>query len=81
MDYDLWLRMGAKAVPVILNDYIASFRFYSGSKTGGELKKSLSEVRELCGRYANGNKGILLGSWMYRMKIRIGYSLLSCIGR
>ena len=39
MDYDLWLRMGAKAVPVILNDYIASFRFYSGSKTGGELKK------------------------------------------
>ncbi len=81
MDYDLWLRMGAKAEPVILNDYIASFRFYSGSKTGGELNKSLSEVRGLCLRYANGKKGILLGNWMYRMKIRIGYDLLSLFER
>lgn len=81
MDYDLWLRMGAKAEPVIINNYLASFRFYSGSKTGGELKKSLSEVRELCRRYANGKKGILLGNWLYRTKIRIGYSLMSCIGR
>ncbi|MDD5434310.1 MAG: glycosyltransferase family 2 protein [Nitrospira sp.] len=81
MDYDLWLRMGAKAEPVILNDYIASFRFYSGSKTGGELKKSLSEVRELCRRYANGRKSILMGNWMYRMKIRLGYGLLSLFER
>lgn len=81
MDYDLWLRMGAKAEPAIINDYIASFRFYSGSKTGGELKKSLSEVRELCRRYANGRKSILMGNWMYRMKILIGYGLLSCVGR
>lgn len=81
MDYDLWLRMGIKAHPVIINDYLASFRFYSGSKTGGELKKSLSEVRQLCHRFANGKKSILMGNWMYRMKIRLGYGLMSCVGR
>lgn len=81
MDYDLWLRMGIKAEPVILKDYLASFRFYSGSKTGGELKKSLNEVHQLCRRYAKGRKNILMGNWMYRMKILIGYGLLSCVGR
>lgn len=81
MDYDLWLRMGAGANPVIINDYLASFRYYSNSKTGGELKKSLDEVKELCRRYACGRKDILLGNWMYRMKIRIGYRLMGCVGR
>lgn len=81
MDYDLWLRMGAKAEPVIISSYLALFRYYSGSKTGGELRKSLSEVRELCRRYANGKKSILFGNWMYRLKIQIGYSLLSCLSR
>ena len=81
MDYDLWLRMGAKTEPVILNDYLASFRYYSGSKTGGDLRKSLSEVRELCRRYANGRRSILVGNWVYRMKISIGYGLMSCVGR
>ncbi|MBI5192090.1 MAG: glycosyltransferase [Nitrospirae bacterium] len=81
MDYDLWLRMGAKAEPFIINEYLASFRFYSGSKTGGELNKSLNEVHRLCRRYAKGRKNILMGNWMYRMKIRIGYGLMSCVGR
>ena len=76
MDYDLWLRMGVKAEPVILNDYIASFRYYSTSKTGGELNKSLEEVKRLCRRYAHGRRNILFNNWVYRMKIRFGYGLM-----
>lgn len=81
MDYDLWLRMGAITNPSIINDYLASFRYYSKSKTGGELEKSLAEVRKLCHRYANGKRDVLFGNWIYRMKIKLGYSLMNWIGR
>jgi len=80
MDYDLWLRMGKKANPFIIDNYLASFRYYPNSKTGRELKKSLKEVKELCHRYANGRKDILFRSWLYRWKIRLGYRLLNWIG-
>lgn len=76
MDYDLWLRMGAKIDPEIINDYLASFRYYSKSKTGGELGKSLDEVKILCLKYANGRRSLNLRNWLYRMKIRVGYRLM-----
>ncbi len=77
MDYDLWLRMGKKAAPFIIDDYLSSFRYYSDSKTGRELEASLKEVKELCHRHANGRKDILCRSWLYRWKIRLGYRLLN----
>ncbi|MCC6544970.1 MAG: glycosyltransferase, partial [Nitrospirae bacterium] len=80
MDYDLWLRMGARLDPVIVRDYLASFRYYPNSKTGGELGKSLEEVKSLCCRYADSRKDILFRNWVYRMKIRLGYSVMSLIG-
>ncbi len=52
----------------------------SDSKTGGELNKSLEEVKRLCRHYAQGMRNILFKNWIYRMKIRVGYSLC-CIGR
>ncbi|OHB72541.1 MAG: hypothetical protein A2W23_03590 [Planctomycetes bacterium RBG_16_43_13] len=79
MDYDLWLRMGAIENPVTINDSLASFRYYSNSKTGGELNKSLDEVKRLCHYYAQGRKNILLKNWVYRMKIRIAYTLMNSI--
>lgn len=79
MDYDLWLRMGKIADPVIIKDYLASFRYYSGSKTGGSLKKSLEEVRELSHRYANGRREVIFRNWLYRTKIRFVYNLINCI--
>ena len=79
MDYDLWLRMGAKADPVVIPEYLASFRYHTVSKTKSQLEKSLAEVGQLCRRYARGRKGILLRGWLYRTKIRIGYRLLHFI--
>jgi glycosyltransferase involved in cell wall biosynthesis len=76
MDYDLWLRMGARADPVIIPEYLASFRYHTLSKTKSQLGKSLTEAKQLCRRYAGGRKDILFRGWLYRNKIRIGYRLL-----
>lgn len=76
MDYDLWLRMGEKTDPFIIDEYLASFRYYPGSKTGSELGKSLDEVKVLCRRYSKGRLDILLRNWLYRFKIRVGYKVM-----
>jgi glycosyltransferase involved in cell wall biosynthesis len=76
LDYDLWLRMGAKTDPVIIPDVLASFRYHNLSKTSSQLDRSLAEVRQLCHLYGRGRKDILFRGWLYRMKIRIGYKML-----
>jgi glycosyltransferase involved in cell wall biosynthesis len=81
MDYDLWLRMGKKADPVVIPEYLASFRYHTLSKTKSQLDKSLTEAEQLCRRYAMGRKDILFRCWLYRTKIRMVYRLLNLIGR
>ena len=81
MDYDLWLRMGAKSDAFIIPECLASFRYHSISKTKSQLERSLAEVKQLCHRYARGRKGILIRGWLYRTKIRIVYHLLHLVER
>lgn len=81
MDYDLWLRMGKKADPVVIPEYLASFRYHTLSKTKSQLDKSLAEAKQLCRRYAMGRKDILFRSWLYRTKIRMVYRLFNLIGQ
>jgi len=76
MDYDLWLRMGARVDPVILPEYLASFRYHAVSKTKSQLEGSLAEAKRICRRYAKGGSRILVRGWLYRMKIRVGYRIL-----
>lgn len=81
MDYDLWLRMGAKADPVVIPGDLASFRYHTASKTKSQLDKSLAEVKQLCRRYAKGRRHILIRGWFYRAKIWAVYHLLHLIER
>src|SRR5574337_877614 len=41
MDYDYWLRVGRKYSPAVLDEYLASFRVYSTSKTSTAFLTSL----------------------------------------
>jgi glycosyltransferase involved in cell wall biosynthesis len=79
MDYDLWLRMGAKADPVILKDYLASFRYYAGTKTHSSLSGFLPELHALSRQYAGGRRDILLRGWLSRTRTQIVYRLLNRI--
>lgn len=46
MDYEYWLRLGKKYPPLLLNEYIASFRIVSNSKSStGFLKQFEDELR------------------------------------
>jgi len=53
MDYDLWLRLGKRQAPGVLEDYLASFRVHPGSKTSSSFKRTFREELEV----ARGHSG------------------------
>jgi glycosyltransferase involved in cell wall biosynthesis len=81
MDYEWWLRMGARTDPIILKENLASFRYYAGTKTHSLLSQFLPELRTLCRQYAGGRRSLLLRGWLNRTKILLVYRLLNIIWR
>jgi glycosyltransferase involved in cell wall biosynthesis len=51
MDYDLWLRMGKLAEPLILDRVVAQFRIHQGSKSGKVNRRQFDEGYRVAGRY------------------------------
>lgn len=60
LDYEYWCRIGKKYKPGIIHDYLASFRFYKTSKTGGSYKTALKEDYEMIKNYTK--NPIILGN-------------------
>lgn len=58
MDYDLWLRLGAKSNPIILTSDLANFRIHSSSKGGSEYLKQFDQDYQTVTKYTK-NKLIL----------------------
>ncbi len=55
MDYDLWLRLGRRHVPVQLDDYLAAFRFHEGSLSTRNLWQCHAECQRVRMEYASRN--------------------------
>ena len=56
MDYDLWLRMGARLDPLFLDRVLASFRLHPHSKTGGGNRRQFDEQFQVATRYFRGDR-------------------------
>lgn len=51
MDYEFWLRIGQKYPAGVINDYLANFRYYSDSKSGGVNKKQFQDELRLAKKF------------------------------
>lgn len=52
MDYDLWLRLGAVAEPVQVDDHLAAFRFHAGSLSTANERATMAEDFKVRMKYA-----------------------------
>lgn len=55
MDYDLWLRMGKRADPLVTDRVLAQFRAHAGSKSGQVNREQFDEGYRVAGRYFEGD--------------------------
>ena len=51
MDYDLWLRMGRRSAPLVLDGVLAQFRLHAASKTGQVDRRQFDEQYAVACRY------------------------------
>ena len=56
MDYDLWLRMGRRGDPIILNQLLTHFRIHAGSKTGTCIRERFREDLAVAGRHVGNDR-------------------------
>lgn len=81
MDYEYWLRIGAKYPAGVIPEYLANFRWYENSKSGQTFKKQFHQELEVAKKYAKGKKWpILLHTFNYYKIVGI-YTLLSWVRR
>jgi hypothetical protein len=55
MDYDLWLRMGRRCDPLILDRVLAQFRLHGRSKSGQVDRRQFDEQYRVARRYFDGD--------------------------
>ena len=54
MDYEFWLRLGARYPAGVIDSYLANFRFYTSSKSGGVNSKQFKDELRIAKKYSNG---------------------------
>jgi glycosyltransferase involved in cell wall biosynthesis len=81
MDYDLWLRMGRVAEPVILRQILAQFRLHHASKSGKVNREQFDEGYRVAKRYFNGDRSSQIAHRCHVEKIVWAYRFMRMIGR
>lgn len=81
MDYDLWLRMGKLAEPLILDRVVAQFRLYPGSKSGAVKREQFDEQYRVACRYFGDDRVSRLVHRFNVEKIVWAYRLMRLLGR
>ncbi len=56
MEYDYWLRAGAKYDPKFIDEYLARFRLHSQSKSSTRFSEAARDALDIAKRYATANK-------------------------
>jgi glycosyltransferase involved in cell wall biosynthesis len=77
MDYEYWLRIGQRYCPGLLDEYLANFRFYAGSKTGSGFVKQLQNQMRLAQLYGAGHPVSVWLSKANYYKVAWTYKLLA----
>jgi hypothetical protein len=61
MDYDYWLRLGARHKPIFIDAYLAKFRLHSVSKSATRFSAAAKDALNIAKRYAiSQKKGVLI---------------------
>jgi glycosyltransferase involved in cell wall biosynthesis len=81
MDYDLWLRMGKLAEPVILDRVLAQFRIHAASKSGKVNREQFDEGYRVAGRYFEVDTMSRLVHRLNVAKIVWAYRLMRLLGK
>jgi len=81
MDYDLWLRMGARCDPLIVDRTLAHFRLYATSITGQFDRRQYDQEYEVACRYMGERKWT---KWMHKLTVERtvwAYRVMRMVGR
>ncbi len=81
MDYEYWLRLGAKFKGDFVNNYLASFRWYADSKSGGGFLQQFRQDLAVAKKYAKGRKWPIFLHNLNHYKIITIYTLMSFFRR
>ncbi len=81
MDYDYWLRIGAKYDAGVINVNLAKFRYYSNSKSGNNFKEQFQDELRLAQKYGKQYPFSLLMHRINYYKITWIYHLLKIINK
>jgi glycosyltransferase involved in cell wall biosynthesis len=81
MDYDLWLRMGKAAAPLIIDQSLAQFRMHAGSKSGRVDRRQFDEGYEVACRYCDADGVSRIAHRLNVEKIVWAYRVLQLVGR
>lgn len=77
MDYEYWLRLGAKFEGGFINSYLASFRWYTTSKSGSSFRQQFSQDLAVAKKYAQGKWWPIFLHMINHYKIICIYSVMS----
>lgn len=77
MDYEFWLRIGQKYPAGIIKEYLANFRYYINSKSGGVNKKQFQDELRIAKKYGQKNKLSIFMHYINYCKIITIYQLIS----
>ncbi|MCB9822875.1 glycosyltransferase [Candidatus Nomurabacteria bacterium] len=77
MDYEFWLRIGAKYPAGVINRYLANFRYHLDSKSGQEDKTKFQEEFVLAKKYSDGKKWPLILHKINYYKITWSYKIMT----
>jgi len=81
MDYDLWLRMGKTAAPLIIDAPLAQFRVHAASKSGRVNRRQFDEGYEVACRYCDADGVSRIAHRLNVEKIVWTYRMLRLMGR
>lgn len=80
MDYDLWLRLGKLADPLILDRVLARFRLHPASKTGKVDRRQFDEQYAVACRYVGADRASRLVHRFNVEKIVWAYRVMRLLG-
>jgi len=81
MDYDYWLRMGARCDPLVLDKVLARFRWHAGSKSGAVDRSQFDEQYRVACKHPQADRAGRLAHRFNVEKIVWSYRLLKLLGR
>ena len=81
MDYDLWLRMGRRCDPLLLDAPMARFRLHATSKSGDFNRRQFDEGYDVACRYFGGDRVSRIAHRVNVEKIVWAYRVMRWLGR